>query len=413
VTAAAPRRILLADADAFFVAIARLADPEGAGKAELLIVGGSPTGRGVVTSASYEVRRYGVRSGMPMARAVRLCPKAMVTPVPRGLCSAKSREIRAVLERWAPTVASASIDEWYLDLGGTESLYGNEPLAETARRLRAAVIAETGLSVSIGGGTSRLVAKLAVEHAKPKPGTGATGVFVVEPGGEAAFMATVELAEIPGVGPRLQERLLRHGLRTVPDALGCDLPALVRATGSERAARWLHDRCRAMDESEVRQRDAAKSISRDETFARDLHDDADLDRELWRLVVRAAGDVRKAGHRARTITVRLRDADFTTRQASRTLPEAVDTEQAIGRVATELLTKLRRARRVGARLVGVSLSGFDGDRPTQLQLFERDAAGPPVETPQDRRVTQALEAVRARFGVDGVVPGKLVRRRDG
>jgi DNA polymerase-4 len=413
VTAPAPRRILLADADAFFVAIARLADPEGAGKADLLIVGGSPTGRGVVTSASYAARRYGVRSGMPMARAARLCPQAMITPVPRGMCSAKSREIRAVLERWAPTVASASIDEWYLDLGGTEALYGREPLAETARRIREAVIAETGLSVSLGGGTSRLVAKLAVEHAKPKPGTGATGVFVVEPGGEAAFMATVELAEIPGVGPRLQERLLRHGLRTVPDALACDLAALVRATGSERAARWLHDRCRALDESEVRQRDAAKSISRDETFARDLHDDADLDRELWRLVVRAAGDVRKAGHRARTITVRVRDADFTTRQASRTLPEAVDTEQAIGRVATELLAKLRRARRVGARLLGVSLAGFDDERPAQLQLFEQDAALPPVETARDRRVTQALEAVRARFGVDGVVPGKLVRRRDG
>lgn len=412
-TAPAPRRILLADADAFFVAIARLADPGGAGQAELLIVGGSPQSRGVVTSASYAARRYGVRSGMPMARAIRLCPQAMVTPVPRGMCSAKSREIRAVLERWAPTVASASIDEWYLDLGGTESLYGGEPLAETARRIREAVIADTGLSVSLGGGTSRLVAKLAVEHAKPKPGTGATGVFVVEPGREAEFMATVELAEISGVGPRLQERLLRHGLRTVPDALACDLAALVRATGSERAARWLHDRCRAIDETEVRQRDAAKSISRDETFARDLHDDADLDRELWRLVVRAAGDVRKSGHRARTITVRLRDADFTTRQASRTLPEAVDTEQAIGRVATELLRKLRRARRVGARLIGVSLSGFDDERPTQLQLFERDADAPPVETARDRRVTQALEAVRARFGVDGVMPGKLVRRRDG
>ncbi|HLV25446.1 MAG TPA: hypothetical protein VKZ41_03985, partial [Gemmatimonadales bacterium] len=118
-----PRRILLVDADAFFVAVARLADPEGAGRARLLIVGGSPKGRGVVTSASYEARQYGVRSAMPMARALRLCPRAMRVGVPFGLCREKSREIRAVLERFAPLVASASIDEWYLDLAGTEALY--------------------------------------------------------------------------------------------------------------------------------------------------------------------------------------------------------------------------------------------------------------------------------------------------
>lgn len=403
---AVPRRILLADADAFFVAVARLADPDGAGRAPLLIVGGSAAERGVVTSASYEARRYGVRSGMPMARAQRLCPQAVVVPVPRGVCSARSREIRRVLERFAPVVAPASIDEWYLDLGGTEALYGHEPLADTAHRIREAVIAETGLSVSLGGGTSRLVAKLAVERAKPKPGTGATGVRVIAPGGEAAFLATVELAELPGVGPKLQERLHRHGLRTVPDALACDLPALVRATGNERAARWLHDRARGVDDSPVRQRDVAKSVSRDETFARDLHDDAEIERELWRLVVRGAVDLRAAGHRARTITVRVRDADFTTRQASRTLPEAVATETAIGRVAAELLAKLRRARRVGARLVGVSLSGFDAADPPQLALFAD--AEEPAETPRDRRVTQALEAVRARFGAGGVVPGRLV-----
>jgi DNA polymerase-4 len=407
-TAPAPRRILLADADAFFVAVARLADPDGAGRAPLLIVGGSAEQRGVVTSASYEVRKFGVRSGMPMARARRLCPQATVVPVPRGLCSAWSREIRRVLERFAPVVAPASIDEWYLDLGGTEALYGHEPLAATAHRIRDAVRAGTGFHVSFGGGTSRLVAKLAVERAKPKPGTGADGVHVVAPGDEAAFLRTVELGELPGVGPRLQERLRRHGLATVPDALGCDMAALARATGSERAAAWLHQRVRGIDESPVQPRGEAKSISRDETFARDLHDDADFARELWRLVVRAAGDLRRSGHRARTVTVRVRDADFTTRQASRTLPEGLETERAIGQVAESLLARLRRARRVGARLLGVSLSGFDGDAPTQLALFARDEA--PLETARDRAVTRAVEAVRERFGADGVMPGRLVGR---
>src|SRR5581483_1255949 len=142
-------RILLADADAFFVAVARMVDPDGAGKAPLLIVGGTRDSRGVVCSASYEARKFGVRSAMPIARALRLCPDAMCVPVPRRACSDKSHEIRAVLERFAPGVESASIDEWYLDLGGTEGLYQHESLAVTARRIRDAVIVETKLSVSI------------------------------------------------------------------------------------------------------------------------------------------------------------------------------------------------------------------------------------------------------------------------
>src|SRR5256885_15168362 len=152
VTIDKPRRILLADADAFFVAVARLVDPEGAGREPLLIVGGTRESRGVVCSASYETRKYGVRSAMPISRALRLCPKAVCVPVPRKACSEKHREIRAVLERHAPAVEGASIDEWYLDLGGTEALYHGEALAVTATRIRADVVRATGISGSIGGG---------------------------------------------------------------------------------------------------------------------------------------------------------------------------------------------------------------------------------------------------------------------
>src|SRR4051794_20619814 len=191
------RRILLADADAFFVAVARMVDPDGAGRAPLLIVGGTRESRGVVCSASYEARKYGVRSAMPISRALRLCPDAMCVPVPGKACREKSREIRAVLDRYAPIVQGASVDEWYMDLGGTEGLYGHEALAVTAKRMRDAVVAATTLSVSIGGGTTKLVAKLAVERAKPKPGTTATGVHIVPVGEEAAFLETFDLAEIP------------------------------------------------------------------------------------------------------------------------------------------------------------------------------------------------------------------------
>ncbi|MGK7312686.1 MAG: DNA polymerase IV, partial [Candidatus Longimicrobiales bacterium M2_2A_002] len=133
------RRLLLLDCDQFFVQCARLADPGGAGREPLLLVGGTPQGRGVVTSASYETREYGCRSAMPTARALQLCPDAKVVPVPRELCGRKSREVRAVLRRFTPLVEAASIDEAYLDLTGTEALYHDEPLAETARRIQAAV----------------------------------------------------------------------------------------------------------------------------------------------------------------------------------------------------------------------------------------------------------------------------------
>ena len=403
-----PRRVLLVDADAFFVAVARMADPEGAGKAELLIVGGSPSERGVVCSASYAARKFGVRSAMPMARAVRLCPAATVVPVPRQ-CGQKSREIARVLARYSPVVEGSSIDEWYLDMGGTERLYGDEPLAATAARIRQAVIDATGLTVSIGGGTSKLVAKLAVELAKPKPGTGATGVHVVEPGEEAEFMTRFALGDLPGVGPKSQERLAKVGLVTVRDALAVGEQALQRIAG-EGDGEWLWRRIHGVDDSPVEPSRETKQMSREDTFPKDLHDDAALARELTRLAVRVSADLRGDGLRARTITVKIKDADFTTRSASRTLPEAVESERAIAAEARALLVKLRKARRVGVRLLGVALSGLveqSRAEPGQLALFEPAAAARP-ETDRDRALSHAVDRVREKFGSKSVVPGTLI-----
>jgi len=401
------RRILLADADAFFVAVARMVDPDGAGKAALLIVGGTRESRGVVCSASYEARKFGVRSAMPIATALRLCPDAMCVPVPRRACGKKSGEIRAVLERFAPVVEGASIDEWYMDLGGTEGLYGHEPLAETARRMREAVVKETNLSVSIGGGTSKLVAKLAVERAKPKPGTGATGVHVVAPGHEAAFLETFDLADIPLVGPRFQERLARLGMRRVPDVLQYDLATLTQWLGAREAA-WLFDRVRGIDHGEVEAHGDAKSISRDETFPRDIHDDDELQRELLALVTRAASDLRGDGVTARTITVRIRDFDFKTRQANRTLDAPVISDRVILEVSRALLAKLRSARHVPARLLGVKLSSLAADATAdQLALFEyRDSLT--TETDRDRLLARTIDQVRKKFGDSGILPARLV-----
>lgn len=394
------KRILLVDCDQFFVQCARIADPEGAGREPLLLVGGTPAQRGVVTSASYETRAFGCRSGMPTAQALRLCPRAKVAPVPRALCGQKSRAVRDVLRRYSPLVEAASIDEAYIDLTGTEALYGGETLEDTARRLQAEVRAETNIVVSVGGGTNKMVAKLAVSRAKP------AGVHVVHAGGEAAFMAELELKAIPGVGPVFQEELRKYGLVSVADVLPLDDATLGGLLGEGRAA-WLHRRVRGLDDASVEPESEAKSISRDETFPRDLDRDEDLERELLALVVRLGGDLRESGLRARTVTVRIRDRDFRNRSASRTLEQPLESDRAIYFVGRALLTRLRSRRRTPARLLSIAVSNFTkDDGATQLALFQEGPAN--IETERDRNLSRAVDDLRARFGRDALLPGRLL-----
>jgi len=395
------RQILLADADAFYVAVARAVDPDGAGKAPLLIVGGSRDSRGVVCSASYETRKFGVRSAMPIARALRLCPEAMCVPVPFKECIKKSAEIRKALQQYTPVVEGASIDEWYLDLTGTEGLYHHEPLLATAHRIRAGLREATGLTLSIGGGTNKLIAKMAVDRAKPS--RGGEGVLVVAPGNEQEFLRSCTLANIPLVGPKFQARLAAHGLITVADALRYDLETLGTWI-SKREAQWLWNRIHGTDSADVFHRTMNRGISRDETFGKDLSEDEDIERELLRLVTRAAADMRGDRLCARTVAVRLRDWDFKTRSAQRTLPDPVVSDRVILRVAHELLTTLRNARRVPARLVGVRLSGL------ALAAMTDQLAIVSEETERDRGLSRAIDRVRGKFGPKSIVPGGLAER---
>src|SRR5882757_4611297 len=378
------RRILLADADAFYVAVARAVDPDGAGKAALLIVGGSRESRGVVCSASYETRKFGVRSAMPIARALRLCPGAMCVPVPFKECIRRSAEIREALQHYTPVVEGASI-------------YEHEPLAATAHRIREGIRAQTGLALSIGGGTNKLIAKMAVDRAKPS--RGGEGILIVEPGSEQDFLRACALADIPLVGPKFQARLAAHGLITVEDVLRHDLTALERCI-SKREAHWLWNRAHGRDEGDVFHRTMNRGISRDETFSKDLTDDGDIERELLRLVTRAAADMRGDGLTARTVAVRLRDWDFKTRGAQRTLPEPVVSDRVILRVAHELLAKLRSARRVPARLVGVRLSGLKAV--VAVDQLELPTTG--EETERDRGLARAIDRVRGKFGPKSILP---------
>jgi DNA polymerase-4 len=400
------RRILLADADAFFANVFAAVNPVVASSATLLIVGGAADSRGVVCSASYAARQFGVRAGMPMRRAAQLCPNATCVPVPRE-CGEYSRAIQTALREIVPVVEPASIDEFYCDLTGTERLYGEASLTSLAHRIRCRVRDATGLPVSFGGGTNRLIAKLAVERAKPKPGTDADGVYVIPTGAEGEFMGTLLLADIPFIGPRFQERLRTFGLITVRDAL--EIPAAtLRQWFGDREGEWLWERCRGIDETPIDGESETKSMSRENTFPEDLSDEAALLREMGPLVRDAVTDLRDAGFRARTVTVRLRDYDFATRQAGRTVDRAVSTERAVFAVARELLSKLRLARRVPARLIGVTLSGLvpaDAPDSVQLALFDNPSAPPPLESDRDRTVARTLDALRAKFGDNAVVPG--------
>jgi DNA polymerase-4 len=297
-------------------------------------------------------------------------------------------------------VQPASIDEFYLDLAGTERLFRGESLEATAARIRDTVHGETRIEVSVGGGPTRLLAKLAVGRAKPH------GVFIVQPGTELDFMRQHDLSQLPGVGPSLARALEKKGLRTVTDALAVEEEWLKRWFGEQRG-HWLHRRIRGIDGSRVRAHEPRKSISSERTFFQDIDDQAELEKRLRRLAGSVARTLRSKELRTRTVTVKIRDADFTTRSGSSTLPEPVESDAAIVHTALDLLADLRRKRARPVRLLGVGVTNLiDRETPHQLTLFDTDpATAPATETERDRTVSRVIDDLRDRFGHDSIGPG--------
>jgi DNA polymerase-4 len=338
---------------------------------------------------------------MPTAHALRLCPEATVAPVSREGIAAKSREVRTVLEELAPVVQAASVDEFYLDLTGTERLFAKESFEASARRIREAVLTRTDISVSIGGGTRRVIAKLAASRAKP------AGVHIVPAGAEQTFLNDLDLADLPGVGPALVEALRKRGLVRVRDAFEVQPEWLDKWLGERRGA-WLYRRVRGVDESEVDPHERRRSISAERTFFKDIEADRELERRLLEITTSVGGSLRKHAYRARTVTVKLRDADFTTRTRSRTLPEPVESNAAIHEIAKVLLRELRADRAGPARLLGVGLTGLAEDRDEgQLGLFAEPEAG---ESERDRSVSRVVDKLHDRFGRKAVRPGGTLEK---
>ncbi len=387
-------RILHVDLDAFFVEVCRQRSPD-LRDLELLVVGGRRESRGVVQSASYAARAFGVRSGMPIAQAVRLCPKATFVQGRFADYREASRVVRKVLERFSPIVVMASLDEGYLDFSGTERRYPVS-LLPVAEGLRNEVKRETGLDCSIGIGPNRMIAKLASDYAKPR------GVCEVRAGWEEQFVAGLSLRALPGVGPRTAERLARLGLTEVSEVQRMSETALARLVGDY--ARELKWRAHGHGSAALNPNRLARSISRETTLAVDSIDRDYLDTLLTRFVGRIAAELRQEGLVARTVVLKLRHADFHTVTRRRTLETATDLDVELLAPARALFASAfeeARNRGQGVRLIGVAATTLAGAAPADL--FE------PCERARLRDLTEAVDQVRKRFGFDAVTPARTLR----
>jgi len=396
VTARADATILHVDLDAFFAAVEQLDDPRLRGRP--VIVGGLGN-RGVVSTASYEARAFGVRSAMPMARARQACPQATFLSPRMSRYADKSREVMAILASVSPLVEQLSIDEAFVDVAGARRMLGSPE--EIAALIRRRVLDEAGLCLSVGVASTKFLAKLASDLAKPD------GVLAIAPGAEVAFLAPLPVSRLWGVGPATMTKLERMGLRTIGDVAGLDEQALVRSLGAS-LGRHLHALARNDDARSVVPERDAKSIGAEETFGRDLHTLAQCERELVRLVDRACARLRTARLVARTVNIKIRFGDFETRTRARTLDEATNVSTVVLEVARALLAEFEFGR--GVRLLGVALSQLDGAAEVQTTLdLSGDAQTDRRERTERRAaVERAVDEVRDRFGARAVGPATLV-----
>jgi len=380
--------ILHVDLDAFFAAVEQRDRPELRGR-PVIVGGGGPHDRGVVSAASYEARVFGVRSAMPLRTAGALCPQAVFLPVDGRKYQRVSREVMTILRRFTPIVEPISIDEAFLDVHGSEALFGDGPAI--ARRIKDAVRGEVGLTVSVGVATTKLVAKIASDLRKPD------GLVVVPPGEEAAFLAPLAIGRLWGVGEKTAAALREYGVATIGDLARLDPALLERRFGRHGAS--LADRARGIDgDRVVGEGDGAKSVGHEHTFDADTADREVIERTLLGMAEGVSRRLRSAGLRASTVTVKIRDASFRTITRQTTLREPTDLTEPIFDAARELARRELHGQRL--RLVGVTASNFRERE--QLGLFE----GP--DTPRRHRVAEATDALRRRFGSRAVTRARLV-----
>ena len=382
--------ILHVDMDAFYASVAELDNPQYKGKA--LIVGAGV--RGVVLSANYEARKFGIRAAIPVARARRMAPHAIFIAPEHHRYSEISRRVMTIFSSYTPLVEPISLDEAFLDVTGSKKLFGTG--REIAAKIREQVEREEGITCSVGIAPSKFIAKLASQHCKPN------GLLEIKSDRILEFLHPLPVRAIWGVGPKTAESLDRLGLHTVADIAHTPRSTLIRALG-EATGESLYELAWGRDYREVVVDEPEKSIGNEETFSRDIDDPEEILREFLRMTEKATARLRNANLFAKTISIKIKFADFTSITRSKTVPLGIDSTHETYEIVKKLYLALRNE---GARirLVGVSLSNLQEDVPQQLELGARERGWRDADT--------AIDKAKARFGGAIVRPGRLIRREN-
>lgn len=388
-----PHAFIHLDMDTFYVSVERLHDPSLVGQP--VIVGGGKGGdhrRGVVAACSYETRKFGVHSAMPLAQAIRLCPKAIVVPVGTSNYGEYTRRVRAILESFTDLVEMTSPDEAYIDLQGTERLHG--PPIVAAHKLRQAVSEGVGLPVSVGLAASKTFAKIASKLSKPQ------GMFAVFPGQESSIARPLEIRALPGLGPKTAERLKRHGIRTLGDLIDAGEARLRAIAGDHAADLWRRAQGEApgsVDPSRER-----LQISTESTFGEDIGERERLLGILARMTMKLGATLRKREQWAGTLTLKIRYPDFTTLTRQIPIDPPANDDRVLNELARGLFEKHWDRRPL--RLLGVAVSGLT--TAVQEDLFSG------TDADRRRRVLEALDAVGRKAGPDSLRWGSTLEGRD-
>ncbi len=388
------RHIVHVDMDAYFASVEQLDDPSLRGRP--VIIGVSD--RGVVSAASYEARAFGVRSAMPVVQARRLCPEGVFLPGRFARYKELSKVVMACLAEFSPLVEQASIDEAYVDMTGSETLFGGPH--RFGARMREVVRENSGLSCSVGVAPVKFLAKVASDFQKPG------GLTVVTDAEMPGFLAVLPVGRIPSVGRRTLEALGLLGIRTVGDMLAHPQEFFARRFGA--AGLDLYDKARGIDPSPVVTGRQVKSVSAENTFERDVASREILASWLLRQAERVGRELRRKGLRGRTVTLKLKYGDFRQITRSKTMPEPTDCDETIFAVARDLLDAVPLDR--PARLVGVGVSGFYAVQVQPSLWHDQDAPGTAVRF---RRLDGAIDAIRDRFGREAIHRGRLFQRGQG
>ena len=386
------KAIIHLDMDAFYAAVEVLDDPYLKGRP--VIVGGSEK-RGVVSSASYEARKFGVHSAQPVATAMRLCPQGVFLPVRMDRYKEISRQIFEVFRCFSPLVEPLSLDEAFLDVTGTSRLFGQP--GEIAKKIKKQVVEESGLSVSAGIATTKFVAKIASDLNKPD------GLTIVKPGEVKKFLDPLPIEKLWGVGKATRRTLSHLGVQTI-GALSL-LPAELLEERLGKQGLHLHFLANGIDDREVEPEREVKSIGHERTYSEDIREMAAAKKELLSLANRVARRLRSHGFAGKTIYLKVKYHDFVQITRSVTLPNATDDGREIYQSCCGLLGKTEIGRRP-VRLLGVSVSQLnDNERQKQLPLFDE------IGSPQKRKeLNRAIDAISAKYGDEAVVPGSLLKQ---